>query len=494
MKREVEGIIGSTLWDLLDALPDADYVGPEASRRRSIVGISTDTRSVKRRELFVALRGEAFDGHRFLDQAVAKEAAAAIVEAGWYRRQRRKERGIPLIVVDDTIEAYGAIAAAHRRRFDIPVVAVAGSNGKTSTKDLIVALLSTKYSVLGTAKNLNNRIGAPATMLGLTSAHDVAVIEIGTNMPGEIEALCRAIEPTHGVITNIGREHLELLGSIEGVAKEEGALFEWLADHDGIPFVNVDDPMLRAMGKDLPNAVTFGRRRGADLRYTVRGVDESGAPIVEIDDARRRGGTMTIRTKTPGLHTAANTAAAAAVAGSLGIPARTVVAASSRFTPQVAATGGYARLAMMELPDGGRVLNDTYNANPDSVRTALETLASIKVRRGGKRIAVLGDMAELGTHTAAEHRTVGEVVTALKGIDLVFFFGRQMRRAHEVIVRRGDATRVTSFSFQSKSKLLRVLESLRTPDDVVLVKGSRSTAMDEVVTGLVRGTERRTDS
>ena len=314
-------MIPSTLNDLLAVLDGSEFIGTTGSGRRKFSSVSTDTRSLKKGELFLAIRGENFDGHDYLKKAAAAGAQGGVVAADWVWANRKRKHPLPLVAVPDTLDAYGEIAAAHRRRFDVPVIAVAGSVGKTTTKEMLARTLATKYSVLATEKNLNNRIGVPATILKLGPEHDVAVIEIGTNTPGEIAALCRSIEPTHGLITNIGQEHLEFLKSIEGVAQEEGALFRWLKANGGIPFVNIDDPMLREMGRSLPRSVTFGRTKRADVQAKVGKLDERGAPAVEIIDHRpKKPRTISLQMSTPGGHTAMNALAVATVALTICVP------------------------------------------------------------------------------------------------------------------------------------------------------------------------------
>lgn len=479
----------ATLQQLTDVLPGSEFVGAKGSGRRKISGISTDTRSLKKGDAFLALRGENFDGHDYVKEAAAKGAQCAVVDTDWYLLNRRKKQALPLVVVRDTLLAYGAIAGAHRRSFDIPVVAVAGSVGKTSTKNLITEVLSTKYTVLSTEGNLNNRIGVPATLMKLSKKHQVAVIEIGTNMPGEIAALCRIVQPTHGLITNIGREHLEKLGSVDGVAEEEGTLFRWMAENGGIPIVNVDDPILAKAFADLPDRITCGRTKRADYQIKAGRLNEVGGPLVEIISHRRKSEKpLKAQLNMPGKHTAYAAMFAGAVGFLLGVPRTKITQALEAYTPYVDQSGGYARLAMLHLPDGGRVLNDTYNANPESTLAALQTLAEIKVGRKGKRIAVLSDMAELGKHAAAEHENIGRVIAGMEKIDVVMFFGRNMRRAYEEIALADTPAGVMSFFFRKKEKLLRVLNHLRSAHDVVLVKGSRSMKMEEVVKGMIQET------
>ena len=470
-----------SLADLGTILPDADTAGAGFSPRRAIRGVSTDSRSLKKGELFVPLAGESFDGHDFLSVAQARGAAAALVSRRWLEGGGEKGGGdFPLLVVDDTLEAYGRIATAHRAEFRYPVIAVAGSNGKTTTKDLLTALLATRYNVLATEGNLNNLIGVPATILRMTDEHTAAVIEIGTNAPGEIARLCQILRPTHGVITNIGREHLELLGSLDGVAREEGKLFEYLKENNGVAYVNIDDPYLKAMGRGLPHAVRYGRGRTADIGARVGRLDQSGAPALTIIDRRAaEPKEIALQLGTPGIHTATNAVAAAAIALTLKVSPTRVKKALSEFTPR-SYRAGYARLLAMVAANGARVLNDTYNSNPDSVRAALVTLAAMKPGKGGRRIAVLGDMKELGASSAEEHRRIGREAAGDRRIDIVIFHGEEMRLAHEAARQVKDA-RAESLFFARKDELSDAVAAMLKSEDILLVKGSRGMKMEDVV-------------
>jgi UDP-N-acetylmuramoyl-tripeptide--D-alanyl-D-alanine ligase len=475
----------TTIRELLDALPHLRFTGTGSTTRRKINGFSTDSRSLTTGEVFIALVGENFDGHRFIDIAAERGASAAIVSERWFAGEGETTRRLPLMVVADTLVAYGQIATAHRERFSYPVIAIAGSNGKTTTKELTADVLAMRYNVLRTEGNLNNLIGVPAMMLRMTTEHSAAVIEIGTNTPGEIAKLCEILRPTHGLITNIGREHLELLGSIEGVAREEGALFSYLAANGGTAFANTDDihiaRMVRAMAGG--RSVTYGR--SAKNAVSGRGgrLDNSGAPVLEIVDRRQgEARTMRVQLKTPGPHTAANALAAAAVGLTMKVAPTKVVRALGAFEPRIY-KAGYARLATMTAANGARVLNDTYNANPDSVMVALETLAAMKPGKGGRRIVVLGDMKELGASSPAEHRRIGQAIPGTGRADVAIFHGAEMRRAFQALKRTNPDIDVRFFA--DKEPLKRALAAMVTPGDVVLVKGSRGMKMEEVVLPLL---------
>lgn len=450
------------------------FVGATAALRRSVRGVSTDTRSLKKGDAFIALTGEKFDGHSFIRIAAEQGAAVAIVANAWNDERERNPAPLPVISVADTLAAYGWLARAHRSQFQIPVIAVAGSNGKTSTKEMIADVLATRYNVLRTEGNLNNLVGVPAMLLRMNQHHTAAVIEIGTNMPGEIEALCRILKPTHGLITNIGREHLELLGTIEGVANEEGELFRWLAANAGTAFVNLDDRNVARLAKGLPKVVSYSLRKEANIRGTAGPLNKAGAPSLTIELGERK---WQITLQTPGLHTATNALSAAAVGLTLKIPPTKLKGALESFRPPEYRSG-YARLAIMKTSNGATVLNDTYNANPDSTLAALQTLRALKPGCGGRRIAVLGDMRELGASSANEHKGIGEAVAKM-GVAHALFLGTEMQHAHRAVVAKKGKT--TSQHFTGKTELIVALQALLTHSDVVLIKGSRGMNMEEVV-------------
>lgn len=463
----------NTLTDVANAISGSRLAGDGAT---PVAGFSTDSRSIQSGEVFIALRGENFDGHEYVDDVLAKGAAGAIVANDWLLERDETVRGA-LIAVRDPLGAYGELARAHRRTFTCPVIAVAGSNGKTTTKELIGAVLSNAFIVHKTTGNLNNLIGVPATLLKMTPEHTAGVIEIGTNTPGEIEQLCTILEPTHGIITNIGREHLELLGSIEGVAEEEGALFRYLDANGGTAFVNVDDAQLVRVSAGVKKKVTYSVRSEADLRGNIERLSESGAPVVALDDAN--GQATMIELKLPGVHSATNAVAAAAVALAFGVSREQVKATLESFEPLTYSTG-YARLAPVRAKNGALILNDTYNANPDSMTVAFDTLRAMPLPPGGRKIVILGEMRELGASSAEEHASLGREIAASGGIDAAYLFGSEMAHADTAL----QQERFASFHFTEKAPLIERLRGEITPNDIVLVKGSRGTKMEEVVAAL----------
>ena len=433
-------------------------------------GVSTDSRSVSGGQIFFALRGENFDGHKFVSDAIAKGASCAVVERKWLDQNRDYAQTLPLVVVENTVTALGQLARIHRRKFDVPVVAVGGSNGKTTTKEMVARVLGKKMKVLKTAGNHNNQIGVPLTLFQLSRSHEAAVVEIGTNQPGEIARLCEILLPTGGLITNIGREHLEFFRNIAGVGKEEGALFEFLGANNGTAFVNKDDDFVVALSSSVKRRFTYGFTANRSLRRDMAGrlfgFDAAGRGLFEMKYKRK---TELVRLGVPGIHNAFNAAAAAAVGFYFGVSAREIKKALESYRSIE------KRMELLKI-GGVTILNDTYNSNPDSVTAAVRWLSM--VTSSGRRIVALGDMLELGKAAAREHREVGKKIAKQK-FDYLLTYGNLAR---EIAV--AADSRLKAESFEDKSKLIERLMGLVAPGDVVLVKGSRGMKMEEVVNTL----------
>jgi UDP-N-acetylmuramoyl-tripeptide--D-alanyl-D-alanine ligase len=447
----------------LQHISHIEFRNVEKLKGEMILGVSTDSRTVREGELFVALRGENFDGHKFLAEAFAKGCIAAVVESS---ARIESVQTMPLLVVANATRAMGELARLYRRKFAIPVIAIGGSNGKTTTKEMIAAVLRMKYSVLCTEGNHNNHIGVPQTLLKLERKHEIAVVEIGTNHPGEVRYLCELMEPTHGLITNVGREHLEFFKNLTGVAKEEAALFENLRKRKGtIGFVNVDDRYVTAHAKKLKGKVTYSfSTKKASVYGTITGLDDAGC--VQFSFAAKNARRVTkVYPPIAGKHNALNALSAAAVGLTFKVPASKIKGALEKFKP----VG--KRMEILDI-NGVTIFNDTYNANPDSMIAALQTLASAHVT--GKRIAVLADMKELGETSVAEHTRVGKAA-ASHSVDYLLTIGEHARYIHDA------ATVEYKFHYDQKNMLAEYLSELLSAGDAVLVKGSRSMAMEDVV-------------
>jgi UDP-N-acetylmuramoyl-tripeptide--D-alanyl-D-alanine ligase len=434
-----------------------------------VAGVSTDTRTIAPGALFVALAGERFDGHAYLSEAAAKGAVAAVVASG-----RAPERPpLPLLAVPDTLPALGAIARHHRRRFHVPVVGVTGSNGKTTTREMIAAILATRGPAHKTEGNLNNEVGVPLTLLGLGPEHRSAVVEMGMSHPGEIARLAAIAEPYVGVVTLAAPAHLEGLGTVDAVADAKAELYQGLAE-TGIVIANADDArMLRRAQASGHRMLTFAAAAGRRGDVVVLEITSQG------DDGLRFVlgiGNREVEVHIPGLvgaHNAANAAAAAAAGVALGCSDREIAQGLATVRP----VG--RRLRLDRLASGLRLVDDCYNANPASMSAALRTLVEL-ARPGARPVAVLGDMLELGAYEAEAHRSLG-AEAAGAGVALLAAFGPRSRATAEA----ARAAGLETFHTDDMDALVRwTRAALAPPSDVLLVKGSRGMKLERLVEAL----------
>jgi len=436
--------------------PEAGYL--KVSR------VCTDSRHLRSGDLFVALRGERFDGHDFLKDPGLKTASAVVVSQD---RLPEVPQGMPSITVRDTREALGRIAAAYRNRFSLPVFCVAGSNGKTTTKELLAALLETRFPTLRSQASFNNDIGVPLSLLNLEGAHEAAVLEAGTNHPGELAPLVRWIAPRYGVVPQIGREHLEHFGDLEGVIAEESALGEGLP-HDGVLFLNGDCAAARPLAsRTSARVVRTGFDAGNNWRARILENGWNSTRFEITAPASEWCGVFEIAV--PGRHMVSNAILALAAAAELGVQPDAARKALSGFS------GAKQRLQWSEQR-GIRWLDDTYNANADSTLASLQTLSELPCT--GRRVAVLGDMAELGEHTAEAHREVGAAAHRL-GIDLLVCIGRSAGHTAN-----GATGMRQVLSFPDVERAALALRPLIQPGDCVLAKASRSSRLERLFEAL----------
>jgi UDP-N-acetylmuramoyl-tripeptide--D-alanyl-D-alanine ligase len=434
---------------------------------RELAGVSTDTRTLARGSVFVALRGERFDAHDFLAEAAAHGAAAAIVAEA----RSADPAPFPRLAVKDTLAALGAVARHHRRRFAVPVVGVTGSNGKTTTREMIAAVLGLAGPVLKTEGNLNNEVGVPLTLLGLEDGHARAVIEMGMNHPGEIARLAAIAEPQVGVVTLAAPAHLEGLGSVDAVADAKAELYLGLPA-TGVAVVNADDARM------LKRAEASGRKM---ITFTARKERRGDVVVLEIVSQGADGlrfvlgiGNREIPVHIPalvGAHNAQNAAAAAAAAVALGCTDREIAHGLAQVKP----VG--RRLRLETLPSGLRLVDDCYNANPASMSAALRTVADLRGR--GRAAAVLGDMLELGAFEVEAHRALGEEA-ARTGLHRLATFGPRSRATAEA----ARAAGLDAFHTEDLDALVRWARAEVTPPDVLLVKGSRGMKLERLVEAL----------
>ncbi len=433
------------------------------SGARPLPGISTDTRTIVKGELFLALRGPNFAGHEFIEEAFERGACGAMVERSWVERGGGSTAG-PLLVVPSTLEALGTIARHYRRRFDLPVIGVVGSAGKTTTKEMIATVLARKYQVLKTIGTENNEVGVPKTLLQLTQKHEAVVLELAARKFGDIKYLCSCAQPTIGVLLNIGTAHIEFFGSVEGVAKAKGELLEYL-DESCMALVNADDcVVVKEVKRTKGRLLAFSLERESQFRGEGLVLDQEGRGHFSLQ-------TISLDLKIPGRHNVYNALAAAAVGRILDLPWEDIRDALASFqAPPM--RGEILR------KNGIGIINDTYNANPGSLQAALELLKDLDAA-GGRKIVVLGDMLELGQQSAALHADIGRRLTALN-IDLFFATGPLSAETIKAARRAGMREEQTRH-FEDKSDLGDYLSTILQEKDIVLVKGSRGMKLEEVI-------------
>lgn len=461
-----------TLDEVVGAVHPLRAAGP-IPHRAPIGKVTTDSREVSPGDFFVALPGERVDGADFVGEAFRKGALAALVsEEGALKVGESVGEESPLFVVRSPVEALGDLAQAHRNRLrHIPVVGITGSSGKTSTKELLSGLLASGRNVLKNPGNRNNQIGMPLALLALSDDHDVAVMEMGTNQPGEIARLASIAAPDIGVITNIAPAHLKGLGTLEGVAREKGDLFRALPEA-GTAVVNATDlRVVREAGRCRARKVYFGVSMN-EFSGRILAMDDRGMRIA----VRTPSGEFVSSLPVTGEHNLMNALAATAAAYVLGMRPHELEGGFSSF----AAVPG--RFRSVPLRSGGLLLDDAYNANPASMEAAIRNL---RILRGGRRcVAVLADMLELGDVSAASHFRIGHLVAGA-GLDLLFAYGEESSRIAQGALEGGMDPRKVSHATEKGRLLSMVMDSLR-EGDVVLVKGSRGMRLEEVVNEIER--------
>lgn len=422
--------------------------------------VTTDTRTVGEDDLFAALKGEKFDGHDFIEQAVSDGAAGVIVEDA---ARLYPDGDYTIFVVKNTRKAYQDLALFHRRRFSIPVVAVTGSAGKTSTRALIATVLEQKYNVLQTEKNFNNEIGLPRTLLQLTKEHGACVVELGMRGLGQIKELADIAEPTVGVVTNVGKSHIELLGSQAQIARAKGELVEALGS-DGTAVLNQDDKRVAAMaGKCKGKVVGFGIINDAPVMAGTIKNSEKGLSFT----CRCFDQVIDVHMAVIGTHNVYNALAAVAVGRLLGLSEHQMQKGLAEYK------GVPMRQELVNI-DNVVFVNDAYNANPASMKEAVDTLVTLT---GGRKIAVLGGMLELGDWAEKEHEKIGTYL-ADKKVDVLIALGDEARFMAKVAKAAGMNE---VYTVTTHAEAAAVLRRIMRQGDTVLLKGSRGFAMEKIL-------------
>ena len=437
-----------------------------------VSGVSTDSRTAGSGMIFFALTGERFDGHYFLENAIeAGCSAVAVSKISGAFIAHAANKGVAVITVDDTLKALQDLAAYYISLFDIYKIGVTGSTGKTTTKEMLYWILSEKYKTVRNIGNFNNQIGLPLTIFSIDETTEAAVFEMGMDRPGEIHRLVEIVRPNAGVITNIGLSHIKHLGSRENILKAKLEIADFFTKENKL-VVNCDNDMLsNAQYQGKYTLIKAGFSDEADYRISgIRDSGENGIGFKLISESE----SCEIQISTPGVHNASNAALAAAAAGCAGIDMKTSVKGLAKLS--------YTDKRLhIEERNGIKIIDDTYNASPDSMRAAINVLVSVQ---GGRKIAILGDMFELGEKEEEYHFEIGEY-SSLAGVDVVISVGKNARQ-----ISMGARSKGTkAIHFETKDLLSGVLAQWIRTGDTVLVKGSRGMAMDEIVKQLLKAGE-----
>ena len=441
----------------ITSLPDVSIKGAILS---PITGVSIDTRSLNAGDLFVAFIGSQVDGHDFIPKAISRGASAVMASTSWDGCEDW-EASIPLIMTEDPVKSLADLATAHRKLFDIPLIAITGTNGKTSTKNLVTHILSEQYSVLSTVGNFNNHIGLPITLLGLNESHEIAVIEMGASQKGDINYLCEIAQPDQGLITNINLAHTEFFHDIETIQATKGELFQYLGANHGRAFVNMDDQRVAQLGQNCPNHIPFSFKMETERSFSMAGPDAWGCYDLEFR-------TYTAHLSQPGKAIALNAAAAATIALQNGIRFDQLQEALKRYK------GETGRMQHEEI-GGVHFYNDAYNANPASVQAGFETMAEIKTP--GRKFLIFADMLELGTQSVESH--IEAAVQMIEtGFDHIVLFGNEVSSSANYLKEQG----FTSFYYsKDKTQSLQYFLNEIQQGDLVYLKGSRGMQLEDYV-------------
>ncbi|MFI5144026.1 MAG: UDP-N-acetylmuramoyl-tripeptide--D-alanyl-D-alanine ligase [Ignavibacteria bacterium] len=439
-------------------------INPDALKSARIDNVSVDSRKCGKNDLFIAIKGEAHDGHDYIEKMISNGVRVFLASKKWFFKHKISNRKVSFILADNTLKSMGELAAIYRNKFLIPVIAVAGSNGKTSTKDFISNVLSFGYNVHNTKGNYNNAIGVPLTLFGLREQHDMCVVEIGTNHFGEIENLCKIVQPQFGVITNIGKEHLEFLKNIRGVVKEELALAGYLGKNFGTFFLNNDDKYLAKVkyGGGL-KIFSYGSRGKTDVKGKIKGYKDF-FPEIEIGFEKKK---ISCTLKMLGKQSFESALCSAAIGMFFEVPVNKIKKALSAYHVESKKRNELKKINNINI------LDDTYNSNPDSVKVALDNISKFKIK--GETHIILGDMLELGKSSKKEHYVIGRYVKKL-GYENLYTYGKE---SYQTFL--GAKGVLNNFYFKDKPTLGELLKMRLRKDDFVLVKGSRSMKMEDII-------------
>jgi UDP-N-acetylmuramoyl-tripeptide--D-alanyl-D-alanine ligase len=420
--------------------------------------ITTDSRKVKEGSIFFALKGLNFDGNAYAAEALAKGAVMAVVDNPQYHSREAT------LLVDDVLETLQALALHHRRQFDIPLLAIAGSNGKTTTKELIAEVLKQRYQTHFTPGNLNNYIGLPLTLLQMPIETEVAVIELGANRQGEIAELCRICEPTHGLITNIGMDHLEGFGGLEGVKKANKELFDYLAQKKGVALMNTDEPFLKELASNMKRIIPYEQSQSLDPTYApIEICREKATPFLSLSFLNEKGEKTKVDSQLYGAYNFSNLMAAVAVGKYFKVPCPGIKAALENYTPQ-------SNRSQLIQQEDNLIILDAYNANPSSMNAALDSLSELEGYK--EKVAILGEMKELGEYSREEHRKLLMRLQKM-GITQAFLLGEEFKELAQ------PESGIIHFSSLQELKAHFLASSFK--ETAILVKGSRANKLEDIL-------------
>ncbi|MFZ5948462.1 MAG: UDP-N-acetylmuramoyl-tripeptide--D-alanyl-D-alanine ligase [Stygiobacter sp.] len=451
-----------TLEDLFN-IPTAIIYNPDGYKPLSRVVI--DSRKVVKNSLFVAIKGEKFDGHDFVYEAIKNGAKAILIN----KRKFKKFNNInlPVIAVDDTILAFGQLANVWRKKINARVIGITGSNGKTTTKEFLSTLLSEKFNVVKTEANNNNHIGVPLTIFYANDQTEILILEQGTNHFGEIEYTSKISEPDFGLITNIGDSHLEFLINREGVYKEKSSLLFYTDKNSGNVFINIDDPILNEHKNDFQNVKTFGFTKDADFKGEVVEITDEGKTKIKIDYIKK---SFTTDLPILGESNAKNFLAAFAIAKTLGLTNKDIQKAVKKLSAP------HGRLEVIKTKKA-LIIDDTYNASPISIEAALNVIRTIKTYKN--KIAILGDVYELGKQAKKIHKELSKLFYENEEI-IVLTIGEMMKYLHKELKKK----KIKTIHFNERDELNLYLKYEEVENSVILIKGSRGMKMEEFLNTL----------
>ncbi len=434
----------------------------DANKIKSVTKVSIDSRNIPVGSLFIAIKGDKFDGHDFVN--IAEKKGASVLLINEEKLSALKKIHVPIITVDDTTAALGELAAIWRNKLRTKIIGITGSAGKTTTKEIIFTLLNGKYSVNKTLGNINNHIGVPLTLFSTTNRYDFLVLELGTNHFGEIKYTAEIARPDFAVITNIGNSHLEFLKNRRGVFKEKSTLFSETVKNEGTIFINNDDPFLTVANKKYQKRITFGLDKKSDVKGKILEYGEDGKPTVRINYKSK---SSAFKVPLYGEQSAKNFLTAAAIALKIGLK-------SEEIKRRLGKIQSVDKRLNIERFKNFILINDTYNANPESMQMSLQLLS--KIHRYENRIAILGDMFELGRESKVLHEKLFNVIVRNK-INSVYTIGNMMKHLYSNL----KSKRIDAIHFKDRDSLHNFLKEKSFKESVVLIKGSRGMKMEEFV-------------